>query len=75
PDPPSEPRLGAAVEALERRMISEALQRCGHNQVKAAKSLGISRQGLLNKLKRLGLPRRWQPMDPGDPGEIGTLPA
>ncbi len=77
-DPPSEPRLGAAVEALERRMISEALQRCGHNQVKAAKSLGISRQGLLNKLKRLGLPRRWQPMepvDPVDPGEIGTLPA
>jgi len=46
--------------------------------VKAAKSLGISRQGLLNKLKRLGLPRRWQPMepvDPVDPGEIGTLPA
>lgn len=75
PDPPSEPRLGAAVEALERRMISEALQRCGHNQMKAAKSLGISRQGLLNKLKRLGLPRRWQPVEPVDLGEIGTLPA
>ena len=61
---PSETRLGAAVEALERRMISEALQRCGHNQLKAAKSLGISRQGLLNKLKRFGLSRR------GEPGEL-----
>ena len=67
----SETRLGAAVEALERRMISEALERCGHNQLKAAKSLGISRQGLLNKLKRFGLSRR---RDPADPPETGPGP-
>ncbi|MCX6859529.1 MAG: sigma-54-dependent Fis family transcriptional regulator [Verrucomicrobia bacterium] len=58
---PPESRLGAAVEALERRLISEALQQCGHNQLKAAKLLGISRQGLLNKLKRFGLSKRANP--------------
>ena len=65
---PPETRLRTAVDELERRLISNALQRCGHNQLKAAKSLGISRQGLLNKLKRLGLSRRADAEVPSEDG-------
>jgi Nif-specific regulatory protein len=39
-----------AVIRLERRMIGEALQSCRSNQSKAAKTLGLSRQGLINKI-------------------------
>ena len=45
--------LGEAVEALERRMIEEALRNSGGNKQKAAQALGLSRQGLIKKLKRL----------------------
>ncbi len=41
-----------AVERLERAMIREALARYGGNRTRAASSLGITRQGLLKKLKR-----------------------
>lgn len=41
-----------AVEDLEKRMIQEALQTCHYNQVKSAKLLGLSRQGLIKKMKR-----------------------
>jgi len=34
-------------------MIEEALERCDGNKVKAAKELGLSRQGLIKKLRRL----------------------
>ena len=44
-----------AVEALERRMIAEALRESGGNKQKAAQALGLSRQGLIKKLKRLGI--------------------
>src|SRR5918993_1883179 len=47
--------LPDAVEALERRMIAEALRESGGNKQKAAYALGLSRQGLLKKLKRLAL--------------------
>jgi DNA-binding NtrC family response regulator len=47
--------LGAAVEALERRMIEEGLRQCNGNKQKAAQVLGLSRQGLIKKLKRLGI--------------------
>ena len=66
PESPSvEPKVGAkpeprkslfdAVEALERRMIEEALRDTAGNKLKAAQSLGVSRQGLLKKLKKLGI--------------------
>ncbi len=42
------------VEALERRLIRTALARTGGNQSAAARLLGLSRNGLANKLKRLG---------------------
>ncbi len=47
--------LKTAVEDLERRMISEALQSTRNNQQQAARLLGLSRQGLINKLKRYAL--------------------
>jgi DNA-binding NtrC family response regulator len=33
-------------------VIAEALRACGGNKAQAAKRLGLSRQGLLNKLRR-----------------------
>ena len=46
--------LPVAVEQLERQLIEEALRECGGNKQKAAQVLGLSRQGLIKKLKRLG---------------------
>ena len=43
------------LQELESRLIREALRRADGKQVEAAKLLGISRNGLANKLKRLGL--------------------
>ena len=40
------------VEALEKQRIREVLAACGFNQVRTARRLGLSRQGLINKLKR-----------------------
>ncbi|PWT99303.1 MAG: hypothetical protein C5B51_27445 [Terriglobia bacterium] len=47
--------LKAAVEDLERRMIAEALATTQNNQLQAARLLGLSRQGLINKMKRYAL--------------------
>jgi len=47
--------LKNAVESLEREMIGEMLRSTGHNQQKAARALGLSRQGLINKIKRYRL--------------------
>ena len=41
--------LKKAIEDLERRMIAEALAGTKNNQQQAAKMLGLSRQGLINK--------------------------
>jgi transcriptional regulator with GAF, ATPase, and Fis domain len=55
--PPPAPRtkLKDAIEDLERRMIAQALADTRNNQLQAAKSLGLSRQGLINKMKRYAL--------------------
>jgi DNA-binding NtrC family response regulator len=45
-------RLRSRVERLERTVIREAMTRCGGNQTKAAKALGLSRFGLQKKLRR-----------------------
>jgi transcriptional regulator of acetoin/glycerol metabolism len=37
-------------------MIHDALIASGGNKLKAAQRLGLSRQGLFKKLKKLGLP-------------------
>jgi transcriptional regulator with PAS, ATPase and Fis domain/Tfp pilus assembly protein PilF len=44
--------LKAAVEHLERQMILRALNDTSWNQTKAAKRLGLSRQGLIKKIQR-----------------------
>ena len=47
--------LDEQVKALEIRLIQQALQQHGGNKSQAARTLGISRQGLLKKLERYGL--------------------
>lgn len=47
--------LPAEVVKLERRMIAEELTRNGGNRSKTARVLGISRQGLINKIRKFGL--------------------
>ena len=43
------------VDALEERLIKEALARTGGNRTEAARLLRISRNGLALKMTRLGL--------------------
>ncbi|MGH7800583.1 MAG: helix-turn-helix domain-containing protein, partial [Thermodesulfobacteriota bacterium] len=47
--------LKETVEEIEIRMIKEALQKSGGNKQKASEILGITRQGLIKKIKRYGL--------------------
>jgi len=49
--------LGDEVSALERQRILAALEACGGNQSRAAKSLGISRATLIRRLEQYGVPR------------------
>ncbi len=50
--------LKEAVQALEKRMISEALANASGNRSRAAKDLGLSRQGLLNKISAYDISTR-----------------
>jgi DNA-binding NtrC family response regulator len=45
----------AAREAFERRYVRAALARAGGHRSRAARALGVSRQGLAKMLRRLGL--------------------
>jgi transcriptional regulator with PAS, ATPase and Fis domain len=47
--------LPAAVERLERQIIRDALELFGGNRTRTAQALGVTRQGLLKKIKRYGL--------------------
>jgi len=47
--------LKSAVRILEEDMIRETLARLNHNKSRAARALGISRQSLLEKLRRMGV--------------------
>jgi len=47
--------LKKAVEDLERTLIAGALEATKNNPQQAARLLGLSRQGLINKLKRYSL--------------------
>ena len=55
PTPRKHQTLKAAVEDLERQMLHDALVQTKNNQQQAAKLLGLSRQGLINKLKRYAI--------------------
>jgi DNA-binding NtrC family response regulator len=56
--------LRKAVEDLERRLITEALLGTRNNQQQAARMLGLSRQGLINKMKRYTIGGEWGAAQP-----------
>jgi DNA-binding NtrC family response regulator len=60
--------LPEEVEELEKVRIREALSACGQNQVRTARKLGLSRQGLINKLKRYGIVVAGDPADEREEG-------
>lgn len=49
--------LKGQVDALERRLIVQALEQTGGNQTRAAEVLGLSRYGLQKMMKRLAVPK------------------
>ncbi len=53
--PESSLRLERHVEDLERRLLGQALEKAGGSQRKAAVQLGISRNALARKMRRLGM--------------------
>jgi len=52
---PSATRLAHARDQFERRFIELALARAGGRRARAARELGLSRQGLLKMMARLGI--------------------
>ena len=44
-----------AVEDLEKELIADAMEACPNNQFPATVKLGLSRQGLIKKMKLYGL--------------------
>ena len=51
--------LAPRLEALERKLIQEALRRTGGHKLEAARLLEISRNGLAKKLERLEMKKSW----------------
>ena len=49
--------LQSEIDALERAQILDALDRCGGNQSRAARMLGISRGKLIARLDSFGITR------------------
>jgi two-component system response regulator HupR/HoxA len=66
--------LNAAIEFLERAAIARSLDRHNWNKSRAAGELGVSRQGLIKKIHRLGLvrpgPGRAAAPDASDAGDL-----
>jgi len=50
---PSEGDLKSAIRDLEEEMICKALEQFDHNKSRTARALGISRQSLIDKLRRI----------------------
>ncbi len=53
--PAASPKLHAAVESLQRRLIADALRRNAGNKTLAAKDLGVSRRNLIRLVRRYHL--------------------
>ena len=56
-DPEGRMKLPELMDAFERAHIVAMLARCGGNQTKAARVLGISRRKLVYRIEQFGLPR------------------
>jgi two-component system NtrC family response regulator len=52
---PDLPEDGISLEAIERELISRALERFGGNQTQAARYLDISRRALIYRMEKHGL--------------------
>ena len=62
---PAKPRpLDAVLEAVERRLIEEALRQCGNSQTAAADRLGVFRSRLGRRMEALGIAPPPQPPKP-----------
>jgi DNA-binding NtrC family response regulator len=48
------------VEEFEKQIILEALETCRQNQKQTAKLLGLSRQGLINRMKRYSIKANYE---------------
>ena len=59
-----------SLKDIEKRAIEATLQRCGGKRVATAAQLGISKRGLLNKLKEYGVIDREAPDASSDSGAI-----
>ena len=66
---PGDRGLHAETRALEERRLREALARTRGNKSQAARVLGLSRQGLLKKLRRYGLATADEPAECAEPVE------
>jgi DNA-binding NtrC family response regulator len=53
-------RLKDRVEEFEKQIILEVLETCRQNQKQTAKLLGLSRQGLINRMKRYGIKSNYE---------------
>lgn len=59
-----------SLKDIEKRAIEATLQRCGGKRVATAAQLGISKRGLLNKLKEYGVIDRDTPDTSSDSGAV-----
>ncbi|MFA5499621.1 MAG: helix-turn-helix domain-containing protein [Candidatus Omnitrophota bacterium] len=51
----------SVIQAIEKPLIEHTLQRTEGNQIRAAKILGINRNTIRSKIKKLGIdPKRWK---------------
>lgn len=49
------------IRAIEKPLIENTLERTAGNQLKAARILGINRNTMRSKIKKLGIdPKRWK---------------
>lgn len=50
------------IQAVEKPLIEHTLERTEGNQLRAARILGLNRNTIRSKIKKLGIdPKRWKP--------------